>query len=64
MAGRCVSAESDAAGAIRVMPPSMAMGQAAGAAAAIAVQHKAPVYDVKPSLLQQNLRQQGAFLDL
>ena len=64
VAGRCVSAESDAAGAIRVMPPSMAMGQAAGAAAAIAVQHKEPVYEVKPSLLQQNLRQQGAFLDL
>ncbi len=64
VAGRCVSAESDAAGAIRVMPPSMAMGQAAGAAAAIAVQQRKPVYDVKPSLLQQNLRMQGAFLDL
>lgn len=64
VAGRCVSAESDAAGAIRVMPPSMAMGQAAGAAAAIAVQQRQPVYDVNPSLLQQKLRMQGAFLDL
>ena len=64
VAGRCVSAESDAAGAIRVMPPSMAMGQAAGAAAAIAVHRKQPIYDVDTSLLQDHLRQQGAFLDL
>lgn len=35
VAGRSISAESDAAGAIRVMPPCMALGQAAGTAAAL-----------------------------
>ena len=35
VAGRAISASSDAAGAVRVMPPCMAMGHAAGITAAI-----------------------------
>lgn len=37
VAGRCISAEREVLGAIRVMGPCMMMGQAAGTAAAIAV---------------------------
>ncbi|MBQ8080316.1 MAG: FAD-dependent oxidoreductase, partial [Clostridia bacterium] len=62
VAGRCVSAESDAAGAIRVMPPSAVMGQAAGVAAALAAQGHIPTRDVAPALLRQHLLTQGAFL--
>ena len=64
VAGRAVSAESDAAGAIRVMPPSMAMGQAAGVAAALAAQGKKPVHSIDVPALQEHLRAQGAYLDL
>ncbi len=55
VAGRSISAESDAAGAIRVMPPCMALGQAAGTAAALAVtQAKSPT-DLSVSELREML---------
>lgn len=59
VAGRCVSATSDAAGAIRVMPPAMAAGQAAGVAAAIAAKggvspRRVSADDVRRILLEQN----------
>ncbi len=61
-AGRCISAASDAAGAIRVMPPCMATGQAAGTAAALAVRTGTEVRNVDTKLLQKTLRSQGAYL--
>jgi len=62
VAGRCVSASHEALGAIRVMPPVFAMGQAAGTAAAIAVQTNVQPRQVNFALLQQRLLEQGAVL--
>lgn len=62
LAGRCVSADSTAAGAIRVMPPCMAMGQAAGTAAALAVQKKCTPKALDAAILIEKLKENGVFL--
>ena len=62
VAGRCVGATSDAAGAIRVMPPCMATGHAAGIAASIAVKDEVSVKDVDTSKLRKRLVEEGAYL--
>lgn len=62
IAGRCVSADSTAAGAIRVMPPCMGMGQAAGIAAAMAVQEGCTVRKIRVEKLQEALKKNGAYL--
>ena len=63
VAGRSVSATRQALGAIRVIPPCFAMGEAAGTAAAQCVQmHVAPRH-VDMAALQKQLRAQGAVLD-
>ena len=62
LAGRCVSADSTAAGAIRVMPPCMGMGQAAGTAAAMAVKKDCSVRDVNTDELRAELKNAGAYL--
>ena len=56
-AGRCVSADSDALASLRVMGPSLAMGQAAGTAAALDLRGEGGSEHVRASLLDQ-----GAFL--
>lgn len=61
VAGRCVSAESDAAGAIRVMPPCMGMGEAAGTAAALSCNGDAR--ELSTSLLRDTLRGNNVVLD-
>jgi hypothetical protein len=60
VAGRAVSATHEALGAIRVMPPCFAMGEAAGTAAGLALQagHSTRALDVPT--LQAKLRSQGA----
>ena len=60
LAGRCISADSAAAGAIRVMPPAMAIGQAAGTAAALCLLNgttpsSLDYADLRKSLLEQNV---------
>ena len=62
IAGRCVSADSTAAGAIRVMPPCMGMGQAAGTAAAMAVKGNTTVRKVDTQDLRRVLKENGAYL--
>ncbi len=62
VAGRCLSATHEAAGAVRVMPPCFAMGQAAGVAAALAVERAIAPRRVDVSELQADLRTQGAIL--
>ncbi|MBO4377934.1 MAG: FAD-dependent oxidoreductase [Clostridia bacterium] len=62
VAGRCVSATSEAAGAIRVMPPCMALGQAAGTAAALALRNGISVRDVDTAQLKEALKKQNAYL--
>ena len=50
------------AGAVRVMPPCMAMGQAAGTAAALCVKTGATPRALDASKLVATLREQKAFL--
>ncbi|MBP5521608.1 MAG: FAD-dependent oxidoreductase [Bacteroidales bacterium] len=62
VAGRAISASSDAAGAVRVMPPCMAMGHAAGIAAALADAKGAAPRNIDPAEVRSILKQQKAFL--
>ena len=62
VAGRCLSATSEAAGAVRVVPPAMAMGQAAGTAAALCVKTGASPRALDTATLVAQLKRQGVFL--
>lgn len=61
MAGRNVSADRFAHGAVRVMPPSIGMGQAAGVAAAIACKKDCKAKDVPYSELRSALTWQNVY---
>jgi glycine/D-amino acid oxidase-like deaminating enzyme len=62
VAGRSISATSEASAAFRVMPCCMAMGQAAGVAAALSVSGAETLRDVDVRELQKALEAQGAEL--
>ncbi|MFP4056249.1 MAG: FAD-dependent oxidoreductase [Candidatus Brocadiia bacterium] len=62
VAGRCLDADEGAFGAVRVMVNCNQMGQAAGAAAALALQDGADVADVEPARLRKTLEDQGAIV--
>ena len=62
MAGKCVSADRYAQGAVRVMPPSIAMGQATGIAASIACCKNTKAKDMPYHELRSILIEQNAYL--
>lgn len=62
VAGRCISTTHEAMSAIRVMSTCMAMGEAAGRAARIALKDGVAPSGVDVSKLQQELVAEGAYL--
>lgn len=59
LAGRCICGTHTAHSSYRVMPICMAIGQAAGTAAALSLASEGTVRQVDPSQLQQRLTAQG-----
>ena len=62
VAGRCISTTHEAMSAIRVMAPCMAMGEAAGRAAKMAVKEGIQPADINVKELQRELLEKGAYL--
>jgi hypothetical protein len=62
VAGRCASMTHDGQSAARVSGACFAMGEAAGTAAALALDGNAMPRDIAVEKLQQMLKQQGAFI--
>lgn len=62
VAGRSISIERFVQGSIRVMPCAMAIGEAAGAAAAMAIKKQGTVRSVEIPALQQRLLNAGAYI--
>lgn len=60
VAGRCLSADHDAHASVRSMGQCMAMGQAAGTAAALAVREDGTPHRLNVGKLQERLRMDGA----
>lgn len=63
VAGRCISASHEAMASTRVMSTCMAMGEAAGKAAAMAVAASVDVADVNVAELRASLLADGAYLN-
>ncbi|MBO4392762.1 MAG: FAD-dependent oxidoreductase, partial [Spirochaetales bacterium] len=62
VAGRCISADRDAFASVRVQAPCMAMGQAAGTAAALCIQDSCSVSELDSKKLVDILIMQDACL--
>jgi len=60
--GRAVSASGDAWEALRVIPPAVLTGQAAGTAAVMAIKKKCAVADLTIADLQKNLEKAGVII--
>ena len=64
VAGRCISADEEAMGQLRLLPVCSATGQAAGIAAALALENETFPRNLKISFLQKTLREQKMDLGL
>lgn len=62
IAGRPISSTREAHGSVRFMPPCMAVGEAAGVAAALCIREKAGTRQLDVSKLQDLLKAQGVIL--
>lgn len=62
VAGRCISTTAEALASTRIMPSCMALGEAAGVAAAICADQKRTPRDIAPSRIQEQLRKNGALI--
>jgi hypothetical protein len=62
VAGRCISTTHEAMGAIRVMATCMAMGEAAGRAAKMAVRRGVAPNQIDVEALREELVARGAYL--
>jgi hypothetical protein len=64
VAGRCFSATHDAHASVRSMAQCMAMGQAAGSAAALAVGARVDPRELDAAALRETLREQGGIVEI
>ena len=62
-AGRIVSVEGQVLGPVRVMAPCMAMGEAAGAACALAIPEGGIFSNIDLGILKDRLREYGCIVD-
>ena len=62
VAGRCVSSDRYIQGSIRVMPGCFITGQAAGIAAALAIENATHTRGIAVKELQQRLKKLGGYL--
>ena len=62
VAGRCISADTEAMSSFRVAPSVMAIGEAAGVGAALAVQRGCMLRDVPAAAVQARLLETGGIL--
>lgn len=63
VAGRCISATHEACAAVRVTPIAMAMGEAAGTAAAQSAATGQPANALDTDALRETLKKNGVFLE-
>lgn len=62
VAGRCVSCDRVVQASLRVMPPCLSMGEAAGTAAGLAIKSRVAIRDVPIGSIQENLLAHGGYL--